>query len=155
MRVSESAFLSSDSDARDPVVQSVRARARAFQGWRNPNTTVLEPLMLQRYGVDGFYNYHLDWDELLEHGNRVTTFMVYLVGDCDGGGTNFSYLPVPEDERWCGIIECGEGRDGYRGVTFKPLKGSAVYWDNIRPNGTGYGEVYREYSQVQVRVRRC
>jgi prolyl 4-hydroxylase len=104
-------------------------------GWRG-NHTRLQPLKVQRYGPGGFYTFHYDWDALVEDGNRATTFMIYLVANCTGGGTNFPKLPMPEDARWCSVIECGEGRDGYEGVTFKPVTGSAVYWENIHPNGT-------------------
>ncbi|KAI0533015.1 putative prolyl 4-hydroxylase alpha subunit [Xylaria digitata] len=138
MRVSDSAWM----DPKDPVVRSITQRAREFQGWRNKNTTV-EPLLVQRYQVDGFYNYHFDWDESRVDGNRVTTFMSYLVGNCTGGGTNFPFLPQPSDDRWCDVIECDEeGRDGYQGIIFKPIVGSAIFWENFHPNGTGHTGVY-------------
>jgi prolyl 4-hydroxylase len=138
MRVSESAYL----DFKDPVVARIARRARMFQGWRG-NTTRIEPVLVQRYNVDGFYNYHFDWDEALSEGNRATTFMSYLAANCTGGGTNFPFLPQPSDERWCDVIECDEeGRDGYQGVIFKPILGSAVFWENFYPNGTGHKGVY-------------
>ncbi|KAI1125134.1 putative prolyl 4-hydroxylase alpha subunit [Nemania abortiva] len=138
MRVSESAWM----DAKDPVVRSITRRAREFQGWRGRNASV-EPLLVQRYHTDGFYNYHFDWDESRTQGNRATTFMSYLVGNCTGGGTNFPFLPQPTDDRWCDVIECDEeGRDGYQGVIFKPVVGSAIFWENFHPNGTGHLGVY-------------
>ncbi|KAI3329927.1 putative prolyl 4-hydroxylase alpha subunit [Ustulina deusta] len=138
MRVSDSAWM----DPKDPVVHSITQRAREFQGWRGKNTSI-EPLLVQRYQVDGFYNYHFDWDEALTRGNRITTFMSYLVGNCTGGGTNFPFLPQPSDDRWCDVIECDEeGRDGYQGIIFKPIVGSAIYWENFHPNGTGHKGVY-------------
>jgi prolyl 4-hydroxylase len=138
MRVSESAYL----DFKDPVVARIARRARMFQGWRG-NTTRIEPVLVQRYNVDGFYNYHFDWDEALSEGNRATTFMSYLAANCTGGGTNFPFLPQPSDERWCDVIECDEeGRDGYQGVIFKPILRSAVFWENFYPNGTGHKGVY-------------
>ncbi|KAI0187047.1 putative prolyl 4-hydroxylase alpha subunit [Xylaria flabelliformis] len=138
MRVSESAWM----DRKDPVVRSITRRAREFQGWRGRNSTV-EPLLVQRYQANGFYNYHFDWDEAITRGNRVTTFMSYLVANCTGGGTNFPFLPQPSDDRWCDVIECDEeGRDGYQGVIFKPIVGSAIFWENFHPNGTGHKGVY-------------
>ncbi|KAL1860558.1 hypothetical protein VTK73DRAFT_7285 [Phialemonium thermophilum] len=137
-RVSESAFM----DPHDPVVRRIARRAREFQGWRN-RTTIIEPLLVQRYRVDGFYSYHFDWDETLRRGNRATTFMTYLEANCTGGGTNFPFLPQPADDRWCDVIECDEpGRDGYQGVIFKPVRGAAVFWENLHPNGTGHKGVY-------------
>ncbi|KAE8350082.1 hypothetical protein BDV28DRAFT_159929 [Aspergillus coremiiformis] len=127
-RVSESAVL-----PRDETVIRIEERALAFQGWRG-NSTYMQPMKTQRYGVNGFYNFHYDWDSLVEKGNRVTTYMVYLVADCTGGGTNFPRLPRPNDTRWCNIIFCDD--DEYDGVTFKPRVGTAVFWENIHSNGS-------------------
>lgn len=79
--------------------------------------------------------------------------MVWLGDECEGGGTRFPRLTKPESEHWCKFVYCG-GRgaaesDGDRdnedeeqasGVTFKPIKGNAVYWENMKPDGTGYEE---------------
>ncbi|KAI1268089.1 putative prolyl 4-hydroxylase alpha subunit [Xylariaceae sp. FL1019] len=138
MRRSESAY----ADSEDPVVRRIAQRAREFQGWRNRNTTI-QPLLVQRYGVNGFYSYHFDWDEDSVQGNRPTTFMTYLDANCTGGGTNFPFLPHPGDERWCDVIACTEEeRDGYKGVIFKPIKGSAIFWENFHQNDTGHRGVY-------------
>lgn len=126
-RVSETAEIE-----RDAVVRRIEDRARHFQGWRG-NSTKLQRLRTQRYHVGGFYTFHYDWDPLLTEGNRVTTFMVYLEADCEGGGTNFPKLHRPDD-RWCNVVDCAE--DEYKGVTFKPIPGSAIFWENTHPNGT-------------------
>ncbi|CAI7600466.1 unnamed protein product [Penicillium viridicatum] len=81
-----------------------------------------------------FYNFDYDWDILAKYGNRVTTYMVYLVADCTGGGTNFPRLQRPNDSRWCKVIDCDD--DEYSGVTFKPKVGAAVFWENMHPNGS-------------------
>ncbi|KAI5868062.1 hypothetical protein GGS23DRAFT_9485 [Durotheca rogersii] len=82
-------------------------------------------------------------------------------GEVEGGGTEFPLLPwSAPDEKWCRWVECppsgetgegqeetaggkrGTGGDGERprvGVTFKPVSGNAVYWENFRPDGTGRG----------------
>lgn len=130
-RYSESAELD-----RDDVVRRIEKRARKLQGYRG-NRTRLQPMKTQRYPVGGFYNFHYDWDPLVTEGNRDTTLMVYLVGDCTGGGTNFPRLEHPTDTRWCNIIECEGSEDNdYDGVTFKPIEGSAVFWENMHPNGS-------------------
>lgn len=73
----------------------------------------------------------------------MTTFMAYLVSNCTGGGTNSPFLSQPDDARWCDVIECDEkGRDGYQDVIFKAIVGSAIYWENFHPNGTGHEGVY-------------
>ena len=76
--------------------------------------------------------------------------MVWLGDECEGGGTSFPRLEKPVDKGWCRFIECGsdeEQKEGEEideememGVTFKPIRGNAVYWENIKPDGTGYEE---------------
>lgn len=90
--------------------------------------------------------------------------MVYLEANCTGGGTHFPRLERPKDESWCRFIECGDdsdvsssssrdtdisasaaedGRpkeDLSKGVIFKPIAGNAVYWENMRGDGSGYAE---------------
>ncbi|OAA57536.1 Prolyl 4-hydroxylase, alpha subunit [Niveomyces insectorum RCEF 264] len=64
-------------------------------------------------------------------------------GPLRGGGTNFPVLDMPagagaDDERWCAYIDCDEPWE--HGVTFRPVEGNAVYWDNLLPpaaRGTG------------------
>lgn len=118
----------------------------------------MEHPTIQRYHVGGFYNYHFDWDHHHHHssslttttttegrlGNGITSFMVYLVADCIGGGTNFPFLYQPNDDtQLCNVIECDEERrDGLQGVIFKPIAGSAVYWENIHANDSGHKGVY-------------
>ncbi|KAK0616932.1 hypothetical protein B0T14DRAFT_413176, partial [Immersiella caudata] len=130
-RISESATLPPD-----PITDGIAQRAMRFRGWSGNNSpaTTTQPLKTQRYGVGGFYTFHHDWDKTVVQGNRVATFMVYLVGNCTGGGTNFPELAWPDDERWCEVVDCDETR--YEGVTFKPVAGNAVYWENMHLNGS-------------------
>lgn len=41
-------------------------------------------------------------------------------------------------------MECGEAHErlGEMGVEFKPIKGNAVFWVNMRSDGKGYEETY-------------
>jgi prolyl 4-hydroxylase len=76
--------------------------------------------------------------------------MVWLGDQCEGGGTRFPRLEKPKSEAWCRFIECGEDDNGDgsgadendmgMGVTFKPMKGNAVYWENMKTDGMGYEE---------------
>lgn len=86
--------------------------------------------------------------------------MVYVDADCEGGGTDFPRIGMPEIHgpkwngmrRWCEFLECGDrDEEGEKetgrtretiGVTFKPIKGNAVFWENLRPDGRGYEETY-------------
>ena len=73
--------------------------------------------------------------------------MVYVDAHCEGGGTEFPRIKTPETRRgrWCDFLECGDREEVERshkeenmGVTFKPITGNAVFWENIRSDGRGY-----------------
>lgn len=57
-------------------------------------------------------------------------------------------MPNIEDRKWCEFLECEaenmqlEQRKQKMGVTFKPKKGNAVYWENLSPHGRGYEETW-------------
>jgi prolyl 4-hydroxylase len=131
---------------RSHTVRCIEERARAFQGWR-PYVFV-EKLWAQKYGPGGHYTYHYDWSSASPWAGRVSSFMVWLGDECEGGGTKFPRLQMSKTGEWCRFIECGEGEGGGdkddeeagKGVTFKPIKGNAVFWENIRSDGTGYEE---------------
>ncbi|KAL2064389.1 hypothetical protein VTL71DRAFT_4883 [Oculimacula yallundae] len=143
IRQSEVALLD-----RDDVVRCIEHRARSFQGWR-PDLHI-ERLRTQRYGVGGHYTHHYDWSGASRDADRVSTFMVYVDADCEGGGTEFPRIAMPNvaDEKWCKFLECrgnsSQIKDQGRkmGVIFKPLKGNAVFWENLRPDGRGYEETW-------------
>lgn len=72
--------------------------------------------------------------------------MVYLGDECTGGGTQFPRISRPADERWCEFIEC----DGVnQGTTFKPRKGSAVFWQNFDADGKGHKDTIHAGLPVQ------
>ncbi|KAJ4344451.1 uncharacterized protein N0V89_012193 [Didymosphaeria variabile] len=133
---------------RSPIVRCIEERARAFQGW--PPYVFVEKLWAQKYGPGGHYAYHYDWSNALRGAGRISSFMVWLGDECEGGGTRFPRLEKPKGEAWCRFVECGEGSSGDEGggdendigmgVTFKPMKGNAVYWENMKADGTGYEE---------------
>ncbi len=52
-----------------------------------------------------------------------------------GGGTNFPMLEAPADPRWCDFLDCDDEYDA--GVTFRPVEGNVVYWENLLPSGEG------------------
>jgi prolyl 4-hydroxylase len=147
IRLSEKAPL-----PRSQAVKCIEERARVFQGWRP--YTFIEKLWSQRYGTGGHYTYHYDWSTATKKSGRVSSFMVYVEGNCTGGGTHFPRLGKPVGNEWCRFIEC-EPEETYSssqekgverkedlnsGVIFKPIAGNAVYWENIRTDGTGYAE---------------
>ena len=147
-RLSDRALLD-----RDDTVRCIEERARAFQGWR-PHLYI-ERMWAQRYNASGHYRHHYDWTgSLARGGDRLSTFMVYLDADCEGGGTNFPRLQMPPGKQWCQFLECEgdngsenskQSKDGVSqkpGITFKPIKGNAIFWENLRPDGTGYPETW-------------
>ncbi|PVI01323.1 hypothetical protein DM02DRAFT_641937 [Periconia macrospinosa] len=147
---------------RSQTVQCIEERARTFQGWRP--FVFIEKLWAQKYGPGGHYSYHYDWGHAVKGSGRISSFMVWLGDECEGGGTRFPRLERPIEEGWCRFIECGEegvksgghaGKEGAidvddeneqeeeeegMGITFKPIRGNAVFWENMREDGTAFGE---------------
>ncbi|KAK7921506.1 2OG-Fe(II)oxygenase superfamily protein [Apiospora marii] len=129
---------------RSAAVRCVEDRALRFQGFDVPRAH-LEPVQLVKYGIGEHYHFHTDWyTDAAAHartsatgGNRLSSFFAYVAAsdDITGGGTNFPMLEAPRDERWCEFVDCDEPWD--RGVTFRPVVGNAVYWENLHPDGTG------------------
>lgn len=132
----------STSVGRDDVVRCIESRALDFQGYDIPRSHV-EPLQLVKYGLGEQYRFHTDWFTNAAHataaegGNRRSSFFAYVhvSNATTGGGTNFPVLSAPRDERWCGIVDCDEPYE--HGVTFRPVEGNAVYWENLLANGVG------------------
>ncbi|KAH7347478.1 2OG-Fe(II) oxygenase superfamily protein [Plectosphaerella cucumerina] len=136
----------------DPVVRCVQARALLFQGL-NPSSpsvrALLEPLQLVKYGPGEHFHYHTDWftdpsgtgGATARAGNRRSSFFGYVsVGnDTTGGGTNFPLLDAPEEGgvgfSWCSFVDCDAPYED--GVTFRPIEGNAVYWENLNADGSG------------------
>jgi prolyl 4-hydroxylase len=132
---------------RDDVVRCIEHRAREFQGWNSG--LHIERLRTQRYGVGGHYKHHYDWSGASREADRVSTFMVYVDAQCEGGGTEFPRIRMPDVRkgRWCEFLECheaagDEGKEPTIGVVFKPMTGNAVFWQNLAANGRGYEETY-------------
>jgi len=126
---------------RDAIVRCIESRALAFQGFDVPRTH-LEPLQLVQYSRGGTYHWHTDWFESAAQtttaagGNRLTSFFVYVAAaNITGGGTNFPVLNAPSDELWCDYVDCDESWEN--GVTFRPVPGNAVFWQNLREDGSG------------------
>ncbi|KAJ5625845.1 hypothetical protein N7510_002154 [Penicillium lagena] len=138
IRLSDRALLD-----RDDTVRCLEDRARAFQGWR-PHLYI-ERMWAQRYNASGHYRHHYDWSgSWARGGDRLSTFMVYLDADCTGGGTNFPRLSMPRGKQWCRFLECEDDdqQEKKQGITFKPIKGNAIFWENLRPDGSGYPETW-------------
>lgn len=131
IRTSSSATLPAD-----PITRCIESRAASFQGPRT-SPSHLEPIQLARYSPSEHYRHHTDWFVDPAHstsrsgGQRVSSFFAYVgVGEgTTGGGTNFPALDAPHGEEWCDVIDCDE--EWEKGVTFRPVEGNAVYWENM------------------------
>ena len=171
VRASEKAPL-----PRDPMVRCIEERARALQGW--PPDTLVEQLWAQRYtGPAGHYAHHYDWGRAAvpvpaaarpaaaaaaaaaappRWAGRVSSVMVYLRADCAGGGTNFPRLRRPPAGAWCRFIECDAEDNAAAtlpGITFHPIQGNAVFWQNLRFDGSGYRESWHAGLPVRSGVK--
>ncbi|KAL0940114.1 prolyl 4-hydroxylase alpha [Colletotrichum truncatum] len=128
----------------DAVTECIQERARRFQGL-DMAPTHLEPIQLVKYGLGEQYHFHTDWfpadsgehGSVAKGGNRVSSFFTYVAvsDDIAGGGTNFPRLQAPPGKGWCKYVDCDEPWDA--GVTFRPIKGNAVFWTNLVEAGEG------------------
>jgi prolyl 4-hydroxylase len=153
---------------RSHAVKCIEARAQSLQGWgrQGPRSQgwalfggtaysgeaqghgqdladeglMLERLKIQKYGPGGHYTHHYDWQGAGKV-DRVSSFMVYVDANCTGGGTGFPRLAKPASRNWCSWIECAGDKE-QEGITFKPVRGNAVFWENLRADGTGYAETW-------------
>lgn len=92
-----------------------------------------------------------DWSGGKRGIDRISTFMVYVdvSSDIKGGGTEFPRIVGPKGGRWEEFLDTTEALDPrsgknvtVEGVTFKPIKGNAVFWENTDRDGRGYEETW-------------
>lgn len=123
-------------DRNDKVIKRIEDRARSLSFYKRFGDFM--PIVVQNYGIAGQYRDHYDWfdDAHAVGGNIASTFFVYIHANCTGGGTNFARLTPPDDEMWCEFIDCDRPLD--EGVTFKPILGNAVYWENLHADDAGH-----------------
>ncbi|KAF0316317.1 2OG-Fe(II)oxygenase [Colletotrichum asianum] len=121
----------------DAVVQSVITRSARFQGFVSEDQ--FEQIQATRYLEGGEYVPHYDTlsarRPLDQEGERLTTIFAFLDDSCGSHcGTQFPRIAIDwdsEDKRWCEIVDCQA-----RTLTFRPRAGSAVFWKNLRDNGS-------------------
>lgn len=106
----------------DSIIQSIENRAAILSGLPQVN---IEPLQIVKYLPGQCYKEHYDFfppdavgstQAMKKTGQRLVTLFVYLNNlpeDDQGGSTNFSKL----------------------GIQFKPRKGTAVMFWNVKPDG--------------------
>jgi prolyl 4-hydroxylase len=102
-----------------------------------------------RYETGEHYGIHHDALRTTEEDapNRRSSFFVNLraIGFHEGGGTHFPFIDVKSDrknplttENLCQIIHCENGQlpDVGKGISVKPVEGSATFWLNIEEDGS-------------------
>lgn len=141
-RTSQSAPL----EMQNPLVACILARARSFLG---AMMGVYEPFstpQLVKYLPTQRYDLHTDFwprHQLLADGsgrffNRPASFFVFLQDNCTGGETWFPSIEMkPGNEAvFRGKVKMGrKDGEGGKGLRFKPAKGNAIFWVNIRESG--------------------
>jgi len=147
--------------ARTDTIQCIEKRALQFQGY--PTDVFIERIWAQKYDAGGHYSHHFDWSgELYSRGaGRISTFMVYVQAPEKGGGTHFPRLERPASTDWCSVLHCPvqdvnqagavlhTEQDNDLGIVFTPVAGSAVYWENFRPDGRGWEELWHSGLPVE------
>lgn len=135
----------------DAIVQSVISRSARFQGFVSEDK--FEQIQATRYLEGGEYIPHYDTlstrrplkQENMKteegaknstgHFERLTTIFAFLDDSCGSHcGTQFPRIVIDwdsEDKKWCEIVDCHE-----RTLTFRPRAGSAVFWKNLRDDGS-------------------
>ncbi|KAK8088480.1 hypothetical protein PG997_003441 [Apiospora hydei] len=141
---------------RSETVRCIEQRIRNIQPWGQSvprgQTKQLEALSAQRYRAGGFFTLHYDYFAQAGQPDRASTLNVYLGANCTGGGTHFPLLPRPRDRAWCEFIEC-DGAEETEGVVFKPIPGNAIYWENLREDGTGYEQTLHQGLPIESGVK--
>ena len=157
-RTSSSAGLPRDQ----PAVLCIMGKAREFMGTmiRDGWDDIGAP-QLVRYTAGQKFNTHHDWydspqwanDGSRRTWNRIASFFAILQDNCTDGETHFPYLkPVAlykgqkdgntdmqkdrEDRVWHTRDPIWRHHEK-GGLSFRPIKGNALFWINLHANGTG------------------
>lgn len=147
----------------DATVQCVLARARDFMGTLMlPGKDEMGPPQMVRYTAGQKFNIHHDWYETPQWAydgsrrkfNRVASFFAILQDNCTEGETYFPYVGENSAQEKAGSAEDTaaekasparqwEGSDPVwrahpdGGLAFRPVSGNALFWVNLRADGTG------------------
>jgi len=131
VRTSSGTFLSRSADP-DGVLAEVEDRIAA---WTSLPVAHGEPFNLLRYETGQHYDSHYDvFDETYgpQQSQRMATVLVYLTSVEEGGETVFPLEGAQGLERLRGI----DYKRCDMGFKYKPVKGDAVLFYSIHPNGT-------------------
>eukprot|EP00195_Chlamydomonas_chlamydogama_P013578 CAMPEP_0202891606 /NCGR_PEP_ID=MMETSP1392-20130828/1619_1 /ASSEMBLY_ACC=CAM_ASM_000868 /TAXON_ID=225041 /ORGANISM="Chlamydomonas chlamydogama, Strain SAG 11-48b" /LENGTH=352 /DNA_ID=CAMNT_0049575405 /DNA_START=201 /DNA_END=1259 /DNA_ORIENTATION=+ len=114
----------------DPVLEAVEYRVA---DWVRLPPVHQEDMQVLRYGVGQKYGAH--WDSLIDDSPRMGTVLLYLSDVEEGGETAFpqssSWASPQLKEKMGPFSECAKDH-----VAFKPVKGDALLFFSIKPDGT-------------------
>lgn len=143
-----------------PTVQCVLGRAREFMGTMMVDgKDEMGPPQLVRYTENQKFNIHHDWYETPQRAydgsrrkfNRVASFFATLQDNCTDGETYFPYVGAKPARQKDSLETAAESTGPRRwgpsdpvwrqheegGLAFRPVRGNALFWVNLHPNGTG------------------
>ncbi|KAI3859973.1 hypothetical protein MKX03_008516 [Papaver bracteatum] len=118
----------SKEDSKNPIVKAIEKRISVFSQVPVENG---EPMQVLRYEKNQFFRLHHDYfpDTLnlkQTGGQRIATMVMYLNDKLNGGET---YFPM------AGTGKCSCAGKMLKGSSVKPIKGDAVLFWNMGPNG--------------------
>jgi prolyl 4-hydroxylase len=70
-------------------------------------------------------------------GNRLSSFFVYLVAECQGGSTVFPEIARPAADEWCETLKCEDNGEDVQWLEVAPKVGTAIFWYNLDMDGQG------------------
>jgi prolyl 4-hydroxylase len=112
---------------------------------------------MDRYTQTQEFRAHHDWfhpsghdSSVLYSGNRLSSFFVYLVADCEGGTTAFTEVKRPKAPEWCEALKCqDENGQEVQWLEVQPKVGTAIFWYNLDPE-TGDGDFLTMHAGMPV-----
>ena len=133
----------------NPAVQCIEERVWEFMGTMMARgKDAVEPPQIVRYTSDQRFNVHHDWYERAQMEqlgrrrawNRLASFFAILQDNCTEGETYFPHvMPYTGASRESAVEKGNKVWRGHEdgGLAFRPVRGNALFWVNLFPNGEG------------------
>jgi len=133
----------------NPAVQCIEERVWEFMGTMMARgKDAVEPPQIVRYTSDQRFNVHHDWYETVQveqrgryrAWNRLASFFAILQDNCTEGETYFPHvMPYTDASRDSAVDKDKTIWRGHEdgGLAFRPVRGNALFWVNLYPNGQG------------------
>ncbi|KAM7191684.1 2og-fe oxygenase family [Rhypophila sp. PSN 637] len=149
----------------NPAVQCIEERVWHFMGTMMARgRDAVEPPQIVRYTSEQRFKVHHDWYEGPQREqlgrrrawNRLASFFAIMQDNCTEGETYFPHVvPYTDASRDSAVDEGNkvwrEHEDG--GLAFRPIRGNALFWMNLFPNGRGDERVAHAGLPVKMGVK--